>query len=197
MFLKTISVVFWCLIALLLLQSDLVSAEEQFPFVAETVSDLVNVRASQSPDFESLYQARIGTKFVVVGKLYSWYKVELPMDAVVYVAAKYVQLCSDNTEGVITGDKVNVRAKQDVDGTAVGRVLKGDKISVLKVALDWLSIRPPSGSFGWVKIDSLKFISQDVEGYKKTLSPVLKIAPEELKSPLFCPLPEKPEPTVK
>ncbi|MBF0478768.1 MAG: SH3 domain-containing protein [Candidatus Omnitrophica bacterium] len=170
--------------------SNVVSAEEQFPFVAEAVSDNTHIRAGQSSDFESLYQANHNTQFVVVGKLYSWYKVELPADAVSFIAVKYVLPGADNKEGLVLGDKVNVRAKADINGTAVGKVVKGDTISIIEKKDEWYKIRSVPNSFGWVKIDSVKFVNQDVESFKQSVQLAL-IKPTQEVIPAFCPIPAK------
>src|SRR3989338_1380173 len=65
------------------------AAQESFPFLAEAINERVNVRAGQSQNFEKLCQLEKGEEVIVVGKDFSWYKIQLPSRTHVYVSDKY------------------------------------------------------------------------------------------------------------
>ena len=79
------------------------AAQESFPFLAQAINERVNVRAGQSQNFEKLYQLEKGEEVVVVGKDFSWYKVQLPPGTYVYISDKYVRLVSSMPGGSSRG----------------------------------------------------------------------------------------------
>ncbi len=139
-------------------------AQESFPFLAQVISERVNIRAGQSQNFEKLCQLDKGEEVVVVGKDFSWYKVQIPPGTPVYVSDKYVRLISD-MEGEITGDRVNVRPSAKVESTILGQVEKGSRVRVLEKISGWYKIAPPSRVFGWVADGLLTFKSRDIAAY--------------------------------
>lgn len=141
------------------------AAQESFPFLAQAVNERVNVRAGQSQNFEKLCQLERGEEVIVVGKDFSWYKVQLPLRAHVYVSDKYVRLVNVG-EGEITGDRVNVRSSAKVESTIVGQVEKGSRIRVLEKIPGWYKIAPPAQVFGWVADGLVKFKSKDITAYR-------------------------------
>ena len=69
--------------------------QESFPFLAESTGDHVNVRAGQSANFEQLCQLSKGEEVAIVGKEYSWYKIQLPSHAKSFVSNKFVEFIDD------------------------------------------------------------------------------------------------------
>jgi len=147
-----------------------VAEQEFFPFLAEVVSDNVNVRAGQSENFGRVCQLRKGDAVVVVDKNYSWYKIQLPTNAKSYVSKKYIQFLGKNV-GAVIGDKVNVRAGVGVNHAILGQLKRGEEVYILEDLNEWYSIRPIPNSHGWVSDNLLTFISKDVSAF------VVKAAP--------------------
>lgn len=141
------------------------AAQESFPFLAQAINERVNVRAGQSQNFEKLCQMEKGEEVVVVGKDFSWYKVQLPSRTYVYVSDKYVRLVS-GMEGEITGDRVNVRSSAKVESTILGQVKKGSRIRIIEKSQGWYKIAPPAQVFGWVADGLLTFKSGDITSYR-------------------------------
>ncbi len=135
--------------------------QEFFPFLAESTSDHVNVRAGQSANFESLVQLNKGDSVVVVGRNYSWYKIELPSNAGSYISDKYT-IPLGKAYGLITSNRVNVRAGADINFSVLGQLNKGDKIRILEKLDGWYKIDSIANSYGWVKDDFLKYKSKHV-----------------------------------
>ena len=141
------------------------AAQESFPFLAQAINERVNVRAGQSQNFEKLYQLEKGEEVVVVGKDFSWYKVQIPPSTYVYISDKYVRL-ANSMEGEIIGDRVNVRSSAKVESTILGQVEKGSRVRVLEKIPGWYKIAPPAQVFGWVADGLVKFKSRDITAYR-------------------------------
>ena len=140
------------------------AAQESFPFLAQAINERVNVRAGQSQNFEKLYQLEKGEEVIVVGKDFSWYKVQIPPGTYVYISDKYVRLVS-SMEGEIVGDRVNVRSSAKVESTILGQAEKGSRVRVLEKVPGWYKIAPPAQVFGWVADGLVKFKSRDITAY--------------------------------
>ncbi len=136
-------------------------AAEQFPFVGEIKGHDVNVRSGQSVNFDRLTQLNKGDTVVVIGRNYSWYKIRLPQKAACYINKRYVER-EENNLGVVTGGRVNLRARPSLTSTVIGKLKKGTLIRILKEVGDWYRIEPMKGIYGWVKVDFVKFHSFDV-----------------------------------
>ena len=147
-----------------LVPAPALAAQESFPFLAQAINERVNVRAGQSQNFEKLYQLEKGEEVIVVGKDFSWYKVQLPPSTNVYISDKYVRLAS-SMEGEIIGDRVNVRSSAKVESTILGQVEKGSRVRVLEKIPGWYKIAPPAQIFGWVADGLVKFKSKDITAY--------------------------------
>src|SRR3989338_30320 len=141
------------------------AAQESFPFLAEAINERVNVRAGQSQNFEKLCQLEKGEEVIVVGKDFSWYKVQLPSRTHVYVSDKYVRLAG-SMEGEITGDRVNVRSSAKAESTILGQIEKGARIRVIEKLQGWYKIAPPAQVFGWVAEGLVTFKSRDITAYR-------------------------------
>ena len=138
---------------------------EGFPFVGEVVGEKVNVRAGQSANFEKLCQIPHGMQVLVVGKNFSWYKISLPQEASGFIVDKYVTRINAAT-GVVTADRVNIRATQDVNSTSLGQVSKGMTVKIREAKNGWYKIEPLPESVGWVSQEYIKFKSKDVSSYR-------------------------------
>ncbi len=149
---------------LFLIPVPLFAAQESFPFLAKAINERVNVRAGQSQNFEKLCQLDKDEEVVVVGKDFSWYKVQLPPGTHVYVSDKYVRLV-DSMEGEIVGDRVNVRSSAKVESTILGQIEKGARIRIVEKLQGWYKIVPPAQVFGWVADGLLTFKSRDITAY--------------------------------
>ncbi|MCA9400338.1 MAG: SH3 domain-containing protein [Candidatus Omnitrophica bacterium] len=135
--------------------------DEVFPFVAESTADNVNVRSGQSENFEKLYQLKIGEEVLVLGRSFSWYKIELPQQAGIFVSAEFVNLL-DSRNGEITGHRVNLRSGPGTNHSIVGQMKEGDLVKIKDVDNDWYEIKPIDGTVGWVMEDYLAFKTYDL-----------------------------------
>lgn len=140
--------------------------QEYYPFLGEITEDRVHVRAGQSANFESLFIHNKGDEAVVLDRKYSWYKVQLPKEANSFIHSKYI-IPLGKVYGLVTSDRVNVRAGADINLTVLGQLKKGDKVRILEEQGDWLKINPIKGSYGWIHEDLIQFKAKSIPEYLK------------------------------
>ncbi len=138
--------------------------QEFFPFLAEITSKNVHVRSGQSFNFESLCKMKQGEEVIVLEKVYSWYKVQLPSTARSFIHKKYVTL-SESDQGIVFGNHVNVRAGAGINYSILGQLNTGEKVVVLEKIKDWYKVVPIDGTYGWIKDDFIAFKSNDISTY--------------------------------
>ena len=158
-----------------LLGTMVFSQEHLPPYLAESTGDHVNVRAGQSANFERLCQLAKGEEVVVLGKEYSWYKIQLPSSAKSFVNKNYVQFLGLNAGGITAAD-VNIRAGAGIHHTVLGQLAKGVQIYIQEEFEEWYRIEPIAESYGWVSQDFLVFKSNDISGHQiVSLLPRLRV----------------------
>jgi len=150
-----------------LLFSSILSAKEEYPFFGMVTQDNINVRAGANVNFEPLCKLIKNEKVAVVGKSYNWYKIILPKDATSFINEKYVSI--EDSSGLITANRVNIRAKPGEIFSIIGQINKGSKVKILKKSGEWYAIEPTEACFGWVHE---KFIQYYSELNKGTLSEI-------------------------
>jgi hypothetical protein len=134
--------------------------------------DHVNLRARPGGGdrAEVVSQVSRGDELAVKSGLDAdWVEVAAPATASVWVYGELVK------DGVVAATKVRVRGGPDLAWQPVGRVERGDKLTLRGRKGDWLEIAPPPGT-------SL-FVSRDY------------VEPIALEAPSPPPTPPKPEPT--
>jgi len=128
------------------------------PFLAEAIVDSVNVRAGQSKNFERICQLDKGEEIVVLDKEYSWFKVQLPSKAKVFISDKYL-LKRRSDQGQVTANNVNLRAGADINYSIVGQAQDGQLVVIKEHKDGWYAVEPIPGNFGWVSEELLRFKS--------------------------------------
>jgi len=118
-------------------------------------ADRVNLRAQAKANAEVITQLAKGDRLTILDKknvpygsrTMTWLKVALPEKATVWIKGEFVK------EGVVTGEKVNLRAGAGVNFSILGQTHKGEKLQILRTAGEWHEIRPLPGTFGWISSD--------------------------------------------
>ena len=100
------------------------AAAASFPFLGEVNANHVNVRSGHSADFEKIGQLLKGEKVVVSAEDSGWYKISLPRTTESFISKKYIKLISKD-EGVLIGDRVNVRSGAGVDFPVITQLEAG------------------------------------------------------------------------
>jgi len=145
--------------------------------------DRVNVRSRPSTTAEVVAQLNKGdavevheTKSVTeAGKSRDWLRITLPASAKCYVAAKFI------TAGAINDDGINVRSGPGTNYREVGKLTKGEQVTVVKTDGEWSQIKPTAHCSGWVSADLIQV----------TAAPVIESTPvisEVITPPVAAPL---------
>ncbi len=126
-------------------------SQSQFqPRSATVLRNQVNIRAGGGLNFEVLGQLDKAVSVLVIDEKYGWYKIKLPDEALSFVYQDYVR------QGIVTADKLRVRAGCGSNFNVLGILKKGQSVNVLSREGDWLRIIPPENCSGWVKKDYLR-----------------------------------------
>lgn len=148
-------------LGLVMIAPFVLAATESFPFSGVVNVKELNIRAGQSISFEKVGILNKGDLVVVVEKSYGWYKIKLPQQAQCYVNRKLVQFLRDQV-GEITGDRVNVRSRPDLNSMIVGQLNKMTRVKILETLDEWYRIQPIEGLYGWVSEEYVDFVSQEI-----------------------------------
>lgn len=141
-------------------------ANEQFPFLATVSKPSVNIRAGGNTNFERLAQLEKGDEIIVLGKVYDWYKIQLPATAKAYVRADYLKIGENPTTAELIGDNVNVRAAANSNSSSLAVLKKGDIVRTITLTNGWWQIQAPTQAVGWVRQDFLTFKSSNLKEAK-------------------------------
>ncbi len=174
-------------------------SDEKFPFLAEVSSPSVNIRAGQHLNFEKLCRLNKGAQVIVVARSYSWYKIKLPLEAKSFISQNYIQLTNDKT-GVVSANRVNVRAGADPNTTALGQLKKGASVKILEKLPGWYRIEPVDETYGWVSEQYLTFKSNSIPILISPPAPTPPNPPPvtlpAVPSPAVAPIPSEVKETV-
>ena len=113
------------------------------------------------PLIEKINRLKKGDPVLVLGKEFSWYKVQLPADSLCFIHSKYVQLQNGRT-GIVTADKVNLRAAPHFNASVLAQAAKGTVLTIFGKKEDWYQAQPPESSCGWIAADLVAFKSSDI-----------------------------------
>jgi uncharacterized protein YraI len=132
--------------------------------IARSRADRVNVRSRPGYAGEVITQLERGEEVRVTGtntlsrpavdEPPVWYKIELPVDAPLWVSAEYVNPQS----GEVTADILNVRAGPGLDYAVVARVPRGGQVRTRgSIENGWVQIEAPPGALGYVPANWVTF----------------------------------------
>jgi len=133
-----------------------VSGAEIAPFQGEITADNIHVRVDSTASAETIFLLNKGERIEVISETYGWYKVKLPKNAPAYIKKVFIVPLKDNT-GEVEKTNVNVRMRPETKAPIIGKVNKGDLLTILNDAENgWYKIEPPENSFGWVHTKFVK-----------------------------------------
>lgn len=122
-------------------------------------ADKVNVRARPSTSAEVVAQLKRGDAVEILEhkrgeKGGEWLRIPLPDTAKCYVNTKYL------AAGTVTADKVNVRCGPGLNHQDVGKLSKGDSVTVIKTEGDWTQIKPTAQCSGWLAAEFVEVVAK-------------------------------------
>ena len=111
-----------------------------------------NVRARPSLRSEVIVQVSTGDAVHILeqksvadqNSMRDWMRIQLPPTAKCYIHSKLV------SEGVVTGNRVNVRSGPGLHFKSIAKLSKGQQVEVIGVEQDWLQIKPTMECSGWI-----------------------------------------------
>ncbi|NLI13487.1 N-acetylmuramoyl-L-alanine amidase [Pelotomaculum propionicicum] len=139
--------------------------------VAVVSGSSVNIRSGPDTSYGIIAQANLGDRLPVLDKSGDWYKVSLSSGASGWVAGWLVAVgtpvataptpvnttpaagsgsADSGKTAVVTGSVVNVRNGPGTTNAVVGQVTQGQSLPVLEQSGDWVRVKLPVGSTGWV-----------------------------------------------
>ncbi len=120
-----------------------VVVEQPFsPFTGKIKRTKVRLRANADLESPVVKELHKGELLVVNGKKGDFYAVEPPAGSKAYVFRSFV------LDGVVEGNRVNVRFAPSLDAPIIGHLNSGDRIQGMISSLNnkWYEISPPSGT---------------------------------------------------
>ncbi|MCX5713628.1 MAG: SH3 domain-containing protein, partial [Candidatus Omnitrophica bacterium] len=155
-------------------------SEDFVSFKGRINADEINIRSDSTVASEVVITLTKGDGVEVVGELYDWYKVRLPKLSPAYVFKDLTESL-DEKAAVVLKDNVNIRLGPSEKSAILGRMNKDEVLTVLETDGDWLKIKPPSDSFGWV---NKMFVTRSLASEKTKLK-AKKAPPVLVKDEVF------------
>lgn len=163
-------------------------AEPQRP--ARVKADRTNLRARPSYDGEVLASLRRGSSVNVIAEVEGtegepgggrkWAKVQLPADVAVWVYAPLV----DAKTHQVKGEVLKFRAGPGRNYSELGELRRGELITEIRQADDWIQIEPPVQAIAFVAASLL----ETGEPVASTPPPPLEVAPVPDPAPQIVPV---------
>ncbi|NQV04255.1 MAG: SH3 domain-containing protein [Candidatus Omnitrophica bacterium] len=163
-FLKVFLVIF---VASVILPGNCPAAvEEKIPEVGFVKNNGSNVRAGDNMNFEILCELKKGDTVKIIDKRYSWFKIVLPKKAHLYIKNDFVDILEKEAEGVVTANRVNLRAGPDTKYSILGQVSEEEILKVISEKDGWYEIEPPENTAGWIHSGQITFEPTSIETEK-------------------------------
>lgn len=131
-------------------------ASPEDPKPARIAGGRVNVRAGPNTQYESVAVLTTGTPVTVVSKHGEWYKVVFPADQLASIHKNFVtaEITGDipeaGTPGVVNQDAADVHAYYWDRSTVVGRMNKGDPVTIRQERGQWYRIDAPPSARAYI-----------------------------------------------
>lgn len=126
-------------------------------------ANVVNVRQGPGLSYDTMGQASKGEVMNVISQKNNWYQVRLSGDKIGWVASWLVNntevSATSNRVATVTNDFANVRQSSNASSPLLGKVNKGDKLTVLYQQNGWSQVKYNS-AVGWVQSDLISISNE-------------------------------------
>ncbi len=131
-----------------------------FPFTGVITGNDVNIRAGAGTNYYAATQLDEGALVEVQDNQYGWYLITPPPGSFSYISKAFVAAEGDGTEGVVTGNRVRVRAPSPAGPEKSYRTQamlnEGDRVSIVGSDGNYFKIVPPDPAMLFVKSDYVR-----------------------------------------
>ncbi|MDH3584422.1 MAG: biopolymer transporter ExbD, partial [Phycisphaerae bacterium] len=128
---------------------------QEFPFTGVVTGERIHVRAGAGQNYYAVALIEKGALLQVHDHLWGWYMVAPLSDGFSYVSKAFCRAEGDGSRGIITGQRVRVRAPSPAGPEKSYRTQlmlnDGDKVRILGEEGDFYKIAPPQGVRLFVK----------------------------------------------
>ncbi len=132
-----------------------------FPWEGELSGTNVHVRSGPGVNYYPTTKLNVGDRVVVLGEKFGWYQVVPPPKSFSYVDKSMVERQAGSKTGVVSQDRVYIRAGSDLSRrkTSTQLVLtRGAKVEILGEAEGFYRISPPRGAKLYVTKEYVQFV---------------------------------------
>ncbi len=133
------------------------AAAPAFPYIAEIISDNVNIRSGPGTNYYRCGNLNTGAKVRVVSSKFSWSQIVPPEGSFSWISKQFVSVDAANpTVGTVTGDGIRVYAgspdREPIHSEIPQLKLNtNDKVTLIGGEIsDYYKIVPPAGAYLWV-----------------------------------------------
>jgi len=127
-----------------------------FPLAGEIVGDTVNVRSGPGTNYSIITRLNKGDGVIILGEEFGWVRIEVPLATFSWISADFVERGEEN-QGMVTANRVNIRAGSGTDFDILGQVNRGDKIEIVDEVEGWYKVKPPAGAAAWIHSDYVHY----------------------------------------
>lgn len=142
-----------------------------YPYDRVTVTrDGINVRVDSTVSSQSLGYLNKGERLDMIDQNFEWVKIRLPRRFSCYVSVQYVNRITDAL-GRVTASSLNLRDKPSLDSNVLGKVQKGDRLTILEEVDGWYKVEGYPYLSGWVHG---KFLEGIVPGEESSIVTIIE-----------------------
>lgn len=123
------------------------------PFTGKVIGDKVRMRLQPDLDSHVVREVAKNEMIAVIAQEGDYYSVEPPASLKAYVFRSFV------LDGVVEGNRVNVRLEPDLEAPVIGHLNSGDRITgqISEQNRKWLEIAPPSNTHFYVAKEFIEY----------------------------------------
>lgn len=115
--------------------------------------DILNLRQTPTLTSKILNKLSKGMQVSITEKKDDWYKVNVK-GLTGWVSSQYVSIAVEKTQkGTINSLIVNLRSAAGMTASIIGKLPKGETVSIIQTKGNWYEIRRENGNSGWVRMD--------------------------------------------
>lgn len=137
-----------------------------------TTDENVNLRKGPGTDNEVITKLPAGIALQVLSQQNGWFKVSTPKGTVGWITNDFFKVGAASTakarsNGPVTAtlseSSVNLRKGPNTRFASYGKMAQGTSVEVLARNGDWLKVRSPRGTIGWIAQDLIDIGAEDIK----------------------------------